>query len=95
MGKCPECRMQIGPLAIFLSWDNFGKFVCPGCGKNIRFSSWFLTVFALFALFIFSERMLHFMLISNLPLWLSFIISTMLAVLVMFIVPMIWRFQKN
>ena len=94
MGKCPDCGKSVGPFSILLSWDNWGKFVCPGCGQKIRFQGWLLTVVVLGALFIGAERLLHFMLVAQFPLWLSFLISSMLAVLIMFLVPMIWTFKK-
>ncbi len=95
MGKCPDCGKSVGPFSILLSWDNWGKFVCPGCGQKIRFHGWLLTVVVLGALFIGAERLLHFMLVAHFPLWLSFLISSMLAVLIMFLFPMIWTFKKT
>lgn len=94
MGKCPDCGNKIGPISILMSWDNWGKFVCPGCGHQIQFRNWLLTVLVLFGLFIGAERVLHFMLVSHLPLWLSFATSFILAFLIMFIVPMIWTYKS-
>ena len=95
MGKCPGCGKSVGPFSILLSWDNWGKFVCPGCGQKIRFQGWLLTVVVLGALFIGAERLLHWMLISHVPPWASFLISFAIALLIMFIVPMMWTYKKN
>lgn len=95
MGVCPNCGMKIGPLATIRSWDNWGRFVCPGCGKRIRFRGWLLVVIVFMALMIGVERLLHVMLVHRLPLWLSFAISFVAALSVMFLVPMIWRFGKD
>ncbi|HEX9970998.1 MAG TPA: hypothetical protein VGD14_02905 [bacterium] len=84
----------MGPLSILMSWSNWGKFGCPGCGNQIQFRNWLLTVVALFGLFIGAERLLHLMLISQLPLWLSFLISSVLALVIMLLVPMVWTFKK-
>ena len=94
MGKCPGCGKSVGPFSILLSWDNWGKFVCPGCGQKIRFQGWLLTVVVLGALFIGAERLLHFKMVTHFPLWLSFLISSVLALSIMFFVPMIWTFKK-
>ena len=95
MGKCPDCGMKIGPLATIVSWDNWGRFVCPGCGKGIRFRAWLLAVVILMTLMTGAERLLHVMLISQFPLWLSFVLAFGTALLIMFLVPMIWRFDKD
>ena len=95
MGKCPDCGNDIGPISIIRGWDNWGKFVCPGCGSKIQFKTWLLAVVVLAGLFIGAERLLHWMLISQLPLWLSFAIGSVLALLIMFLVPMVWSFKKN
>lgn len=95
MGKCPECGMQIAPWATLISWDNWGRFLCPGCGKKIRFRSWLLAVVTLMALMFGAERLLHIMLISQLPLWLSFAVSLLSSVLIMFLIPLIWRFDRD
>jgi len=94
MGKCPDCGKNIGPFSIISSWDNWGKFVCPGCGSKIQFKGWLFTVVILIGLFIGAERLLHYMLISQSPLWLSFTIGSVLALLIMFLIPMIWNFKK-
>lgn len=95
MGKCPGCGKNVGPISIISSWDNWGKFICPGCGSKIQFKGWLLTVAILTALFIGAERILHWMLISQLPLWLSFTIGSVLAMLIMFLVPMLWTCIKT
>jgi DNA-directed RNA polymerase subunit RPC12/RpoP len=95
MGKCPECGNSIGPISIISSWDNWGKFICPGCGSRIQFKGWLLAVAMLTGLFIVAERILHWMLVSRLPLWLSFGIGSVLAMMIMFLIPMIWSFKKN
>ena len=92
MGKCPECGKQMGPFSILMSWDNWGKFICPGCGSKIRFQYWLIAVALLMGLMFAAERLLHFMLISQMPLWLSFAVSFVSAMLIMFVVPMMWRF---
>ena len=94
MGKCPDCGKSVGPMSILLSWDNGGKFVCPGCGQEIRFQGWLLTIVTLGLLFIGAERLLHLMLITHFPLWLSFLISFVLGLLIIFLVPTIWTFKK-
>ena len=93
-GECRDCGEKIGPIATLVGWTNWGRFVCPGCGKRIRFRYWFLAVLVLVILLVGVERLLHFFLISPLPLWLSFLVAFVMAVLVMFIVPMIWRYEK-
>ena len=95
MGKCPECGAQIGPFAILISWEKWGKFVCPACGSKIRFSGWLFAVVVLAALFVGAERLLHYLLISHLPLWLSFSISSVAALIIMFLLPMIWKFTRQ
>ncbi|MDZ7721414.1 MAG: hypothetical protein U5R06_00980 [candidate division KSB1 bacterium] len=95
MGKCPECGNKIGPLSIIMSWEKWGEFQCPECGSQIRFKYWLLTGLLLMGLFTGAERILHWMLISPLPLWASFAISFVLALLIMMLVPMIWEFQKT
>lgn len=95
MGNCPECGKQIGPFSILWSWDNWGKFICPGCGSKIRFQYWLIAVVVLMGLMFVAERLLHFMLISQIPLWLSFATSFVSAMLIMFIVPIIWRYVKE
>ena len=95
MGECPDCHTKIGPFSILRGWDNWGKFVCPGCGSRIRFSNWLLAVVVLVGLMVGAERVLHYMLISQLPLWLSFILSSIAGILIMFLVPMIWKFEKD
>jgi hypothetical protein len=94
MGTCPGCGNRIGPISIIVSWDNWGKFICPGCGNKIQFRNWLLTVIVLFGLFIGSERVLQLMLISQIPLWLSFTFSSIAAILLMFVIPTIWTFKK-
>lgn len=95
MGKCPYCGNKVGPISIIRGWDNWGKFICPGCGSTIQFKGWLLAVAVLMGLFIGAERMLHWLLVSQLPLWLSFLISSLLALLIMFFVPMVWTFKKQ
>ena len=95
MGKCPECEKQIGPLSILMSWDNWGKFICPGCGSKIRFKYWLIAVVVLMGAMFAAERLLHFLLISQMPLWVSFSVSFVAAMLIMFMVPMMWRFVKQ
>jgi len=94
MGKCPDCGNSVGPVSIISGWDNWGKFVCPGCSSKIQFKTWLLAVVVLAGLFIGAERLLHWMLISQLPLWLSFAIGSLLAMVIMFFVPMAWTFKK-
>jgi CXXC-20-CXXC protein len=94
MGKCPDCGNSVDSISILEGWDNWGKFICPGCGHQIQFKNWLFTVLVLTGLFVGAERLLHFMLIVNLPLWLSFLISFILALSIMFFVPMIWTFKK-
>lgn len=95
MGKCPDCGNNIGPISIIKGWDNWGKFICPGCGSKLQFKHWLLAAVVLMGLFLGAERMLHWMLISQLPLWLSFMISSMLALLMIFFLPMVWTFKKQ
>ncbi len=95
MGKCPDCGNNIGPISIIRGWDNWGKFVCPGCGSKIQFKGWLLAVVVLVGFFVGAERMLHWMLISQLPLWLSFLISSISALLIMFFAPMVWTVEKQ
>ncbi|MDW7680386.1 MAG: hypothetical protein SCK70_07455 [bacterium] len=95
MGKCPNCGNSVGPFSIVSGWDNWGKFICPGCGSKIQFKPWLLAVVVLMGLFIGAERMLHWMLISQLPLWVSFAISFVFALMIMFVVPMVWTFRKT
>jgi len=95
MGKCPDCGMQIGPMSILVGWDNWGKFVCPGCGEHIKFRGWLLAVIALMGLMIGVERLLHLMIISKVSIGWSFLVSFILAMMVMFVVPMIWRFDRE
>lgn len=93
-GECPGCSQKISPIAILVGWDKWGRFVCPGCGARIRFQAWFLAVIVLMGFFIGVERLLHNMLTADFPLWLSFLISGMCALLVMFLVPMVWPFRQ-
>jgi len=95
MGQCPECEKQVGPLSILMSWDNWGKFICPGCGNKIKFQYWLIAVMVLMGLMFAAERLLHFMLMSKMPLWLSFVASFVSAMFIMFIVPIMWRFVKQ
>lgn len=94
-GRCPGCRKVIGMLAAIAAWDNWGKFVCPGCGKRISFRRWLLAVICIFLGLIGVERLLHFLMVANLPLWLGFSVSLVLALFVMFLVPMIWWFDEG
>ncbi len=94
MGKCPECGMKIGPVSIIKGWDNWGKFTCPSCGNQIRFRNWLFAVVVLIGLFVAAERFLHFLLVTDISLGLSFLISTVVALMIMMIVPMIWEFKK-
>jgi DNA-directed RNA polymerase subunit RPC12/RpoP len=94
MGKCPDCGNSVGPISIISSWDNWGKFICPGCGSKIQFKGWLLVVAILTGLFVGAERILHWMLLSQLPLWLSFAISSVLAMLILFFVPKVWTFRN-
>ena len=90
MGKCPDCGMSIGPMSILIGWDKWGKFVCPGCGELIKFRAWALAVIVLMGFMTGVERLLHLMLVSNLSLGWNFFVSFCLAMIVMFLVPMIW-----
>jgi uncharacterized membrane protein YdjX (TVP38/TMEM64 family) len=93
IGECPGCREKIDLRAIILAWDNWGRFICQGCRKIIRFQLWFLTVIVLMALLIAVERLLHFLLVIDFPLWLSFIITFIISILVISIVPVLWRYK--
>jgi uncharacterized membrane protein YdjX (TVP38/TMEM64 family) len=94
-GECPDCGGKIGPLASLVSWDNWGKFVCPGCGNTIGFRAWLLAVVTLMLLMVGVERLLHAFLVTDVSLWLSFSAAFILSLLVMFLVPMIWPFKAE
>lgn len=94
MGKCPECGSRLGPLSVFESWDNWGRFICPGCGHSIRFQAWPFAGFTLIVLYFAGIKLLNFMLASNIPVWLSFLISSVLGLIIIFFVPMMWSFKK-
>ena len=94
LGKCPGCDAEIGPIALLSAWDKFGKFVCPNCGKTIRFRHWLLAVIALFVLFFGAERLLHWMLVTKFSLILSFAFSSVAALAIMMFVPRFWKFDK-
>ncbi len=91
-GKCPGCSGKMGALSTLAAWDNWGRFLCPGCGGRIGFRGWWMTVVLVFLGLIIVEQVLSAFLVSNLPLWLSFSAALVLSVLVMLIVPMVWRF---
>lgn len=107
MGKCPDCGMNVGPFSILRSWDNWGKFVCPGCGNKIRFRVWLLAVLLITVLMVGAERLLHVMLpseslseqgytyIGSAPVWVSFVVAFVVAMFIMFLIPMIWKFDKD
>lgn len=95
VGRCPDCGGRIGMLAILLSWNRWGKFVCPGCGGDISFRGWLLAVIVMLLVMVGVERILHLMLLSDVPLWLSFLTAFFLALKVMFFIPMIWRFKRG
>jgi uncharacterized membrane protein YdjX (TVP38/TMEM64 family) len=94
-GACPQCGMKIGPIATIVSWENWGRFVCPGCGKRIRFRGWLLAVLIMMGLMVGVERILRLLLISDIPLWMSFTFSFAAALLVMFTVPLLWKFGEG
>ncbi|MCI0515859.1 hypothetical protein L0128_21815 [candidate division KSB1 bacterium] len=91
MGKCPDCGEPAGPLSVITSWDKWGKFICPACGSKIRFSGWLAMVIVLMVLMFGAERLLHFMLLSNLALWISFMVSFITAAAIIIIVPVLWK----
>ena len=93
-GRCPGCGERISMLAVLMSWDRWGRFVCPGCGQWISFRGWLLAVMTMFFAMVGVERLLHLLLISQAPLWLSFTAAFVLALLVMFIIPMVWQFKE-
>lgn len=93
-GKCPSCSSTIGAVAILKSWDNWGKFKCPACGSHIAFKMWLLVVLVLMALFVILERIFHVMLISDLPTCIPFTFSTIVGLLIIFIVPMMWGYRE-
>jgi|GEM_PF-268829 len=95
LGRCPGCGARIGMLAILVSWDRWGTFVCPGCRHDISFRGWLLAVLVMVLVMVGVERILHLMLISDVPLWFSFLTAFFLALMVMFIIPMIWRFKRG
>lgn len=92
-GECPDCGSKTGPVATLVSWDNWGRFVCPGCGSMIAFRGWLLAVLTLMLLMVGVERVLHVLLVTDTPLWLSFIAASVLSLLAMFLVPMVWPFK--
>jgi len=92
-GTCPDCGSTIGPGSVLTGWDKWGRFVCPGCGHQIRFKGWILAVCLLVAGMVVVERILHFFLISDASLLLSFGLAVVLAVVVMWIVPRFWKFD--
>ncbi|MDY6933924.1 MAG: hypothetical protein SVZ03_06835 [Spirochaetota bacterium] len=94
MGNCPVCNGSIGPMAILASWDSGRNFTCLDCEKRIGFRLWPLVIVALLGLMIFAERMLHQLIISDIPLALCFAIASILSTLVMFIIPMIWQYKE-
>ena len=91
---CPECGSDIGPLAIISGWDKWGRFICPGCGRQIGFKNWLLTIVIIFCLLFGLERLFHFLLVSSMPLWISFTASFLAAVFIMFMVPMVWKYRR-
>lgn len=93
MGKCPTCGRDIGIMSTFIGWDNWGKFICPDCGKQVGFRRWVFLAIFLLVLLIGIERLLNIMLILNFPLWLCFFISFIMPSLVMFIIPMFWKYK--
>ena len=93
-GKCPGCGGEIGPMAIFMSWDNWGRFICPGCGKNIAFKLWPLIVLILLTLFVILERVFHYMLVSDFSVWLTFFFSTIAGISIILTVPMMCFYKE-
>ena len=94
-GICPGCGGKISMLGVILGWERWGRFVCPGCGKQIEFRGWLLAVLVMVVAMVGVERLLHLLLLSEAPIWLSFILALKLALLVMFFIPMVWRYRES
>ena len=108
-GICPTCGKRMGMGVTLFSWTTFGSFICPGCGQRIRFHYWFVTVFFLMGCFVGIERLLRWLIVTQLPqdfwltdwvarwgrLSLSLLVSFLLAVAVMILVPRIWKFKAQ
>jgi len=95
MASCPGCGKKAGLMAFLVSWDSWGEFICYGCGQRIGFRLWLLAVIVLMAVLFGVERLLHAMLIWRLPLWISFAISFVAAMVAMFVVPAIWPLRRE
>ncbi len=94
-GKCPVCGQATGPIALILGWDRWGEFTCPECSARVRFCGWLLTALAIMLLFTGIERLVHWLWFSPLPLWLTFTIAFVLSVMIMMIIPRIWKFKSE
>lgn len=102
-GKCPGCGASIGPIAILIGWDKWGRFVCPPCGAHNGFKGWFAAVVILFGCFFGIERLVRFLImrfvpdfpIHQGPLWLILILAFVLSMMVMVIIPRFWKFKET
>ena len=91
----PRVIIPVGGLAILKSWEHWGRFICPGCGASLRFAAWILMVVVLDVLFVGIERMVHVLLNSDVSLSFSFLIGTLLSLMVVFILPMVWTIRAK
>jgi len=94
-GRCPECGTKIGPIALFSAWDAWGQFICPNCGKTIRFTAWLFMVLLLFALLYGVLRFTLYLFEISLNLWLIFILAFILSLFVLLILSRIWRISES
>jgi uncharacterized membrane protein YdjX (TVP38/TMEM64 family) len=95
VGKCPGCSNRIGPIAILVGWDKFGRFDCPACGARIRFRYWFLFALITMGCMVAVERLLHLFLVTNISDGLGYVTSFVAGMMVLMIMPMIWRFRAQ
>ncbi len=95
VGSCPSCGNRIGPFAILIGWDKFGRFDCPACGAPIRFQHWLLFAILIMGMMVGVERLLHLFLVTSLPDWLGFVTSFLAGLMILLLIPMVWKFKES